>query len=339
MSYILVTGGLGFIGSHTIVELLQEKYKIIIIDNLVNSSLDVLQKIQNITNRRDILFFNIDIRDSLKLENLFVEYKINLVIHFAALKSVSESIKNPLQYYDCNVSGTINLLNIMKKYDCKKIIFSSSATVYGDNEYPVDENSTIGVGITNPYGRTKYMIEQILQDLYVSNNEWSITILRYFNPIGAHPSGLIGENPNDIPNNLFPYLLKVSTGKLPLLNIFGNDYDTPDGTCIRDYIHVVDLARGHVKATEQIFNLEKDRKINIYNLGTGKGTSVKELIDTFEKVNNVKLFYNFVKRRYGDLPCVYAKTEKSLKELDWECIYNIEDMCKHGYNFIKNKVL
>jgi len=335
MSYILVTGGLGFIGSHTVVELLQENYKIIIIDNLVNSSLDVLRKIQDITNKRDILFFNIDIRDSLKLENLFVEYKIGLVIHFAALKSVSESIKNPLQYYDCNVSGTINLLNIMKKYDCNKIIFSSSATVYGVNEYPVNEESSTGIGITNPYGQTKYMIEQILQDLYISNNDWSITILRYFNPIGSHPSSLIGENPNDIPNNLFPYLLKVSTGRLPSLNIFGNDYDTPDGTCIRDFIHIVDLAKGHVKATERIFNIEKDSKINIYNLGTGKGTSVKELIDTFEKVNNVKLVYNFIKRRDGDLPCVYTKTDKSLKELNWTCVYNIEDMCKHGYNYIK----
>lgn len=338
MSYILVTGGLGFIGSHTIVELLQENYKIIIIDNLVNSSKEVLRKIENITNRIDILFFNIDIRNSLKLENLFTEYKIGLVIHFAALKAVSESIKNPLQYYDCNVSGTINLLNVMKKYDCNKIIFSSSATVYGDNVYPVDENSTIGNGITNPYGQTKYMIEQILQDLYISNNAWSITILRYFNPIGAHPSGLLGENPNDTPNNLFPYLLKVSNGKLPSLNIFGNDYDTADGTCIRDFIHVVDLARGHVKATEQIFNLEKDTKINIYNLGTGKGTSVKELIDTFEKVNNVKLAYNFVKRRDGDLQCVYTKTNKSSTELGWNCIYNVEDMCKHGFNFTKNNL-
>ncbi len=336
MSYILVTGGLGFIGSHTIVELLQENYKIIIIDNLVNSSLDVLPKIQNITNRRDILFYNIDIRDSLKLENLFTAYKIGLVIHFAALKAVNESIKNPLQYYDYNISGTINLLNIMKRNDCKKIIFSSSATVYGDNVYPVDEESSIGVGITNPYGQTKYMIEQILQDLYISNNDWSITILRYFNPIGAHPSGLLGENPNDIPNNLFPYLLKVSTGKLPTLNIFGNDYNTSDGTCIRDFIHVVDLARGHVKATDRIFNLDTEKKINIYNLGTGKGTSVKELIDTFEKVNNIKLDYNFIKRRDGDLPCVYAKTDKSFKELGWSCIYNIEDMCKHGYNFTKN---
>lgn len=336
MKYILVTGGLGFIGSHTVVELLQENYNIIIIDNLVNSSTDILQKIIDITNKRNILFFNIDIRDSLKLENLFTAYKIRLVIHFASLKAVSESIKNPLQYYDCNISGTINLLNIMKKNDCKKIIFSSSATVYGNNVYPVDEESSIGIGITNPYGRTKYIIEQILQDLYISNNDWSITILRYFNPIGAHPSGLLGENPNDIPNNLFPYLLKVSTGKLPLLNIFGNDYDTPDGTCIRDFIHVVDLAKGHVKATEQIFNLDTEKKINIYNLGTGKGTSVKELIDTFEKVNNIKLVYNFSKRRDGDLPCVYTKTEKSLNELNWYCKYNIEDMCKHGFNFTKN---
>jgi UDP-glucose 4-epimerase len=335
MSYILVTGGLGFIGSHTVVELLLNNYNIIIIDNLVNSSKDVLKKIQNITNYKDLLFFNIDIRDTLRLENLFIEYKIKLVIHFAALKSVSESIKNPLQYYDCNVNGTINLLNVMKKYDCNKIIFSSSATVYGNNIYPVNEESSIGNGITNPYGKTKHMIEQILQDLYISNNDWSITILRYFNPIGAHPSGLLGENPNDTPNNLFPYLLKVSVGKILSLNIYGNDYDTPDGTCIRDFIHVVDLARGHVKALEQIFNLQKDTKINIYNLGTGKGTSVKELIDTFEKVNDIKLAYNYTTRRDGDLSCVYTDIKKSSTELGWNCIYNIEDMCKHGYNFTK----
>ena len=335
MSYILVTGGLGFIGSHTVVELLLNNYNIIIIDNLVNSSKDVLKKIQNITNYKNLLFFNIDIRDTLRLENLFVEYKISLVIHFAALKSVSESINNPLQYYDCNVNGTINLLNVMKKYDCIKIIFSSSATVYGNNIYPVNEESSIGNGITNPYGKTKHIIEQILQDLYISNNDWSITILRYFNPIGAHPSGLLGENPNDTPNNLFPYLLKVSVGKILSLNIYGNDYDTPDGTCIRDFIHVVDLARGHVKALEQIFNLQKDTKINIYNLGTGKGTSVKELIDTFEKVNDIKLTYKYTTRRDGDLSCVYTDIKKSSTELGWNCIYNIEDMCKHGYNFTK----
>jgi len=332
MNYILVTGGLGFIGSHTVVELLLNNYNIIIIDNLVNSSTDVLKKIKDITNK-NLLFFNIDIRDTLRLENLFVEYKINLVIHFASLKSVNESIKNPLQYYDCNVNGTINLLNVMKIYKCYKIIFSSSATVYGNNIYPVNENSPTGNGITNPYGKTKFIIEQILQDLYNSNNNWSITILRYFNPVGAHPSGLLGENPNDTPNNLFPYLLKVSIGKIPLLNIYGNDYDTPDGTCIRDFIHVVDLAKGHVKALECIFNSE-DTKINIYNLGTGKGTSVKELVETFEKVNNVKLAYNYTNKRDGDLPCVYADIKKASIELKWICKYNIEDMCKHGYNFI-----
>ncbi len=309
MNYILVTGGLGFIGSHTVVELLLNNYNIIIIDNLINSSIDVIKKIKDITNK-NFLFFNIDIRDTLRLENLFVGYKINLVIHFASLKSVNESIKNPLQYYDCNVNGTINLLNIMKIHKCYKIIFSSSATVYGNNIYPVNENSPTGNGITNPYGKTKFIIEQILQDLYNSNNNWSITILRYFNPVGAHPSGLLGENPNDTPNNLFPYLLKVSIGKIPLLNIYGNDYDTPDGTCIRDFIHVVDLAKGHVKALEYIFNSE-DTKINIYNLGTGKGTSVKELVETFEKVNNVKLSYNYTNKRDGDLPCVYADIEKA----------------------------
>jgi UDP-glucose 4-epimerase len=333
MSYILVTGGLGFIGSHTVVELLLNNYNIIIIDNLVNSSKDVLKKIEYITNHKNLLFFNIDIRDALKLENLFVEYKIKLVIHFAALKSVSDSIKNPLQYYDCNVNGTINLLNVMKKYECYKIIFSSSATVYGNNVYPVNEESSIGNGITNPYGQTKYMIEQILKDLYESNNNWSITILRYFNPIGAHPSGLLGENPNDIPNNLFPYLLKVAIGKIKSLDIYGSNYDTPDGTCIRDFVHVVDLASGHVKALEQIFN-SNDTKINIYNLGTGKGTSVKELIETFEKVNNVKLAYNYTNKRDGDLPCVYADIKKASIELNWICKYNIEDMCKHGYNYI-----
>ncbi len=296
MTYILVTGGLGFIGSHTILELLDKQYKIIIIDNLSNISKDVLKVFKN------ILFFQIDVRSHLQLENLFVKYRISAVIHFAALKAVSESIVSPLQYYDNNICGTMNLLEIMKKYDCKKIIFSSSATVYGENTYPVTEESPVGNGLTNPYGKTKYMIEQILIDLYNSDKSWSITILRYFNPIGAHPSGLLGENPNEIPNNLFPYLLKVSAKKLPALTIFGSDYDTEDGTCIRDFIHVVDLARGHVKALEQIN--ETDPKLRVYNLGTGKGTSVKELIGIFEKVNNVIINKKYSARREGDLPCV-----------------------------------
>jgi len=328
MTYILVTGGLGFIGSHTVLELLDKQYKIIIIDNLSNSSKDVLNVFKN------IIFFQIDLRSSLQLENLFVKYKISAVIHFAALKAVSESIKKPLQYYDNNICGTMNLLEIMKKHNCKKIIFSSSATVYGENTYPVTEESPIGNGLTNPYGRTKYMIEQILSDLYNSDKSWAIAILRYFNPIGAHPSGLLGENPNNTPNNLFPYLLKVCAKKLPVLTIFGSDYDTEDGTCVRDFIHVVDLAKGHVKALEQIEN--EHSKLRVYNLGTGKGTSVKELIAIFEKVNNVVINKKYSARREGDLPYVYANTEKANKELGWQCIYTVEDMCKHGYNYALN---
>jgi UDP-glucose 4-epimerase len=329
MTYILVTGGLGFIGSHTILELLDKQCKIIIIDNLSNSSKDVLNVFKN------IIFFQIDLRSRLQLENLFVKYKISVVIHFAALKAVNESITRPLQYYDNNICGTMNLLEIMKKNNCKKIIFSSSATVYGENIYPVTEESPVGNGLTNPYGKTKYMIEQILSDLYNSDKNWAITILRYFNPIGAHPSGLLGENPNDKPNNLFPYLLKVCAKKLPVLNIFGSDYDTEDGTCIRDFIHVVDLAKGHVKALEQIDN--EQPKLRVYNLGTGKGTSVKELIGIFEKVNNVFINHKYSSRREGDLPVIFANTEKANKELDWHCIYTVEDMCKHGYNYaLKN---
>jgi UDP-glucose 4-epimerase len=325
MTYILVTGGLGFIGSHTILELMNKQYKIIIIDNLYNSSKDVLKVFKN------ILFFQIDIRNRLQLDNLFLKYRINAVIHFAALKAVSESIMSPLQYYDNNICGSINLLEIMKKYNCKKIIFSSSATVYGENKYPVTEDSTVGIGLTNPYGKTKYMIEEILSDLYNSDKNWSITILRYFNPIGVHPEGLLGENPNDTPNNLFPYLLKVSAKKLPALNIFGSDYETEDGTCVRDFIHVVDLARGHVKALEKMS--EDQPKLRVYNLGTGKGTSVKELIGIFEKVNNIVIDHKYVARREGDLPYVYADVEKANKELDWQCIYTLEDMCKHGYDY------
>ena len=325
MTYILVTGGLGFIGSHTILELLDKQYKIIIIDNLSNSSKDVLKVFKN------ILFFQIDIRNRLQLDNLFVKYRITAVLHFSALKAVGESIISPLEYYDNNICGTINLLEIMNKHDCKKIIFSSSATVYGENTYSVTEDSPVGNGLTNPYGKTKYMIEQILGDLYNSDKSWSITILRYFNPIGAHPEGLLGENPNDTPNNLFPYLLKVSAKKLPVLTIFGSDYDTEDGTCIRDFIHVVDLARGHVKALEKMS--EDYPKLRIYNLGTGKGTSVKELIGIFEKVNNVVINHKYSARREGDLAIVYANTEKANKELNWQCIYTVEDMCKHGYNY------
>ena len=337
MKFILVTGGLGFIGSHTVIELLMNNYNVIIIDNLINSSVDIFKKIIKITNLNDksrLQYYHIDICNELHLENLFIKHRIDSVIHFASLKAVGESIKKPLNYYYNNISGTIALLQVMKKYDCKKIIFSSSATVYGNNIYPVNEESKIGDGITNPYGKTKYMLENILEDLYQSDNSWSIVILRYFNPIGAHPSGIIGENPNDIPNNLFPYLLKVSVGKLDQLCIFGNDYNTIDGTCIRDFIHVVDLAKGHILSLQKL-NTDPNN-IYVYNLGTGKGTSVLELINTFENVNNISLKYKFVQRREGDLSTVYANTEKAYKELGWKCQYTTEDMCRDGYNFIKN---
>jgi UDP-glucose 4-epimerase len=337
MKFILVSGGLGFIGSHTVIELLMNNYNVIIIDNLINSSIDILQKIIKITNLDDksrLQYYNIDICNDFQLENLFIKYKIDSVIHFASLKAVGESIKKPLEYYYNNISGTIALLQVMKNYDCKKIIFSSSATVYGNNIYPVNEEAKIGDGITNPYGKTKYMLENILEDLYQSDNSWSIVILRFFNPIGAHPSGIIGENPNDIPNNLFPYLLKVSVGKLDQLCIFGNDYNTIDGTCIRDFIHVVDLAKGHILSLQKL-NTDPNN-IYVYNLGTGKGTSVLELINTFESVNHISLKYKFIQRREGDLSIVYANTEKAYKELGWKCQYTIEDMCRDGYNFIKN---
>lgn len=335
MKTILVSGGLGFIGSHTVVELLNSGFNVIIIDNLVNSSLDVFQKIIDITHINDkirLKYYNFDIRNRQYLNNLFTIHQIYAVIHFASLKAVAESIKSPLEYYDNNVSGTIALLEIMSKYNCKKIIFSSSATVYGMTTYPVREDSKIGDGITNPYGKTKYMLENILEDLYKSDNSWSVVILRYFNPIGAHPSGLIGENPNDTPNNLFPYLLKVASGKLEKLRIFGNDYDTRDGTCIRDFIHVVDLARGHIASFRKL----EESGMNIYNLGTGKGTTVLELINTFAKVNNIMLNYEFYQRREGDLAVVYANTDAAFNELGWKSTYTIEDMCQHGYNFIKN---
>ena len=335
MKTILVSGGLGFIGSHTVIELLNSGFNIIIIDNLVNSSIHVFTKIIKITKITDksrLKYSNIDIRNRIQLDNLFTSNSIYAVIHFASLKAVGHSIKSPLEYYDNNVAGTITLLQVMANHDCKRIIFSSSATVYGTNDYPVCEDAPIGNGITNPYGKTKYMLENILEDLYKSDNSWSVVILRYFNPIGAHPSGLIGENPNDTPNNLFPYLLKVAVGKLEKLCIFGNDYDTRDGTCIRDFIHVVDLALGHIASLKKL----DDTGINTYNLGTGKGTTVLELINTFEKVNNIKIKYDISERRYGDLEVVYANSEKAFQELGWKSTYTVEDMCRHGYNFIKN---
>lgn len=332
---ILITGGTGYIGSHTAVELLNNNEEIIVLDNFCNSSPEVVDKIKSIT-KRDFKFYETDILDEEKLEEIFKNNKIESVIHFAGLKAVGESVQKPLEYYYNNISGTLNLLKVMRKYNCKNIVFSSSATVYGERETPryIEE---MGRGkTTNPYGTTKAMIEKILEDVYVSDNEWKIYILRYFNPIGAHESHLIGDNPNGIPNNLMPYIQKVAVGELKELSVFGDDYNTPDGTGIRDYIHVVDLAKGHIKALEKL-NKEKNG-VYVYNLGSGIGHSVLEMVKTFEKVNNVKVPYKIAPRRAGDLAEIYADPTKAEKELNWKTEKTLEDMCKDSWNYIKNNI-
>ena len=329
---ILVTGGAGYIGSHTVVELLNEGKEVIIIDNFSNSKPEILDSIRKITNK-NFKFYEINYLDRNALEKVFEENKdIEAVMNFAGYKAVGESTKKPLEYYTNNISGALVLLETMKKYNIKKFIFSSSATVYGDPEIiPLTENCKTG-GTTNPYGTTKLFIEQILKDLYASDNSWNIAILRYFNPIGAHESGLIGEEPQGIPNNLMPYVVRVAAGILPELSIFGNDYNTPDGTGVRDYIHVVDLAKGHIKALEK---LEKEKQgLFIYNLGTGIGYSVLDIVNTFEKANNVKVKYKIVERRPGDIAMCYSNPEKAMKELNWKAEKTLEDMCKDSWNFI-----
>lgn len=329
---ILVTGGAGYIGSHTVVELLNEGKEVIIIDNFSNSKPEILDSIRKITNK-NFKFYEINYLDRNALEKVFEENKdIEAVMNFAGYKAVGESTKKPLEYYTNNISGALVLLETMKKYNVKKFIFSSSATVYGDPEIiPLTENCKTG-GTTNPYGTTKLFIEQILKDLYASDNSWNIAILRYFNPIGAHESGLIGEEPQGIPNNLMPYVVRVAAGILPELSIFGNDYNTPDGTGVRDYIHVVDLAKGHIKALEK---LEKEKQgLFIYNLGTGIGYSVLDIVNTFEKANNVKVKYKIVERRPGDIAMCYSNPEKAMKELNWKAEKTLEDMCKDSWNFI-----
>lgn len=330
---ILVTGGCGYIGSHTCCELLDNNYEVIIADNLCNSKKSIIEDIKKITNK-DILFYEVDLCDKESLEKIFIENKIDAVIHFAGLKAVGESVSKPIMYYQNNLISTLNLIEIMSKYDCKKLVFSSSATVYGSPaSLPIKEDFPLST--TNPYGTTKLMIEQILKDLYVADNNWSIAILRYFNPIGAHESGLIGENPNGIPNNLMPYIIKVATNELPCLSVFGNDYDTKDGTGVRDYIHVVDLAKGHIKAVEKVF---KENKVDCYNLGTGKGYSVLDLVKTFERVNNVKVNYKIVERRAGDIAACYADPSYAKQQLNWEATKDIEEMCKDSYNYIKSQL-
>lgn len=330
---ILVTGGCGYIGSHTCCELLDNGYDVIIIDNLSNSKREVIDKIKEITNH-DVVFYKGDLCDKEFVRSVFSNEKIDAVIHFAGLKAVGESVEKPLLYYENNIISTLNLCEIMNEFNCHNLIFSSSATVYGiPKKLPITEDMDLST--TNPYGSTKLMIENILKDLYKSNNNWNIVILRYFNPIGAHSSYLIGENPNGIPNNLMPYIVKVATKELPCLNIFGNDYNTVDGTGVRDYIHVVDLARGHVCALEKII---KDNGLFIYNLGTGTGFSVLQLVNTFSKVNNINVNYKIVDRRPGDVAECYADTTKAEKELRFKTIKTIEDMCIDSYNYaLKNK--
>ena len=330
---ILVTGGAGFIGSHTVVELLEEGEDIVIVDNFVNSKPEVLDKIKEIT-KKDFKFYEVDLLDEEKLENVFKENNIEAVIHFAGLKAVGESVKKPLEYYHNNITGTLILLELMKKYDCKKIIFSSSATVYGTpKEVPIKEDFPLST--TNPYGSTKLMIEQILQDVCIADKDFCAILLRYFNPIGAHKCGLIGEEPNGIPNNLMPYINQVALGKLDHLNVFGNDYPTIDGTGVRDYIHVVDLAKGHVKA------LQKARKMTgaeAYNLGTGKGYSVLEIVKAFEDANRIKIKYEITPRRPGDIAECYADPSKALKELGWKAEKELDEMCKDAWNFYNKSI-
>ena len=330
---ILVTGGAGYIGSHTAIELLNAGREIVIIDNFSNSKPEVIDKIKEIT-KKDFKFYEIDYLNRKDLEKVFEENNIEAVMNFAGYKAVGESVKKPLEYYKNNVSGALNLLETMKKYNVKKFIFSSSATVYGNPEIiPITEDCKTG-GTTNPYGTSKLYIEQILQDLYKSDNTWDIAILRYFNPVGAHESGLIGEEPQGIPNNLMPYVVRVASGQLEQLSVFGNDYETHDGTGVRDYIHVVDLAIGHIKALEK---LEKENTgIFVYNLGTGIGYSVLDMVNAFEEATGKKVNYKIVDRRPGDIAICYSNPEKAKKELGWEATKTLEDMCQDSWNYIKN---
>ena len=329
---ILLPGGAGFIGSHTAVELLNAGKEIVIIDDFSNSKPSVLDAIKKITGK-DFKFYEMNYMDREKLENVFEENEIEAVINFAGFKAVGESVQKPIEYYMNNVSGALVVLDTMRKYNCKRFIFSSSATVYGDPEIiPITEECQTG-GTTNPYGTSKLFIEQILKDTYHSDNTWNICILRYFNPVGAHESGLIGEEPQGIPNNLMPYIVRVAAGTLPELSVFGNDYETPDGTGVRDYIHVVDLAKGHVKALEKI---EKEKEgLYIYNLGTGKGYSVLDMVKAFEKSTGQKVPYKITGRRAGDIATCYADPEKAFKELGWRAEKTLEDMCLDSWNYIQ----
>lgn len=331
MKNIFVTGCSGYIGSHTSVELLENGYNVIGLDNFSNSKPIVLDKIFEITGKK-IKFYEGNMLDKDILNKIFSENTIDAVIDFAAFKSVGDSTKKPIEYYINNVSSVLTLLDVMKEYNVKNLIFSSSATVYGESKImPITEECKIG-NTTNPYGTSKLYVEGILQDLYTSDNSWNICVFRYFNPVGAHKSSLIGEDPTGIPANLMPFISKVAIGEIDCLNVFGNDYDTEDGTGVRDYIHIMDLAKAHISGLKK---LENDKKgMHIYNLGTGKGVSVLEMINTFEKVNNVKINYKITERRPGDIAECYADPTKAFKELNWKAIYNLEDMCRDAYNYV-----
>ena len=329
---VLVTGGAGYIGSHTVVELLNRGEDIVIVDNFSNSKPEMLDKIKEIA-KRDFKFYEVDLLDREKLEEVFEDNpEIDSVIHFAGLKAVGESVAKPIEYYHNNITGTLILLDVMKNHNCKKIVFSSSATVYGNPKtVPIREDFPLST--TNPYGSTKLMIEQILNDVYISDNSWSVILLRYFNPIGAHESGLIGENPNGIPNNLMPYINQVACGKLDYLRVFGNDYDTIDGTGVRDYIHVVDLAQGHLKALDKARNFTG---VEAYNLGTGTGYSVLQIVKAFEDATGVEVKYKIVERRPGDIATCYADPSKAKNDLGWEAKKDIEEMCRDSWRFTSN---
>ncbi len=326
---VLVTGGAGYIGSHTCVELLESGYEVVVMDNLYNSNEKALERVEQITGKK-VKFYNVDMLDKKAVNGIFENEKIDSVIHFAGYKAVGESVRKPLEYYHNNITGTLNLCDVMRNHGVKKIIFSSSATVYGDPAFvPITEDCPKGQ-ITNPYGQTKAMLEQILTDLHVSDPEWSVVLLRYFNPIGAHKAGVIGEDPKGIPNNLVPYIAQVAVGKLERLGVFGNDYDTPDGTGVRDYIHVVDLAKGHVKAMKKF---DDEPQVRIYNLGTGKGYSVLQVLHAFEKACGKTLPYEIKPRRAGDIAQCYADPSKAKKELGWEAQYGIEEMCADSWRW------
>ena len=327
---ILVTGGTGYIGSHTVVELINKGYDVVIVDNLSNSKYEVTNRIKTITNKA-VDFYQIDVCDKASLKEVFKRHSIDAVIHFAGLKAVGESTIMPMKYYENNIMSTLSLIEVMKEFNCKNLIFSSSATVYGPQDVmPIKEDASLSA--TNPYGRTKLFIEYILKDLYSADKNWNIALLRYFNPVGAHPSGLIGEDPNGIPNNLCPYITQVAVGKLPFLRVFGNDYDTIDGTGVRDYIHVIDLAIGHLCAIEK---LKSNPGLVIYNLGTGKGYSVLEMVKAFEKATGKEIKYKIVDRRAGDIGTCYADATKAYNEMNFKTLKTIDDMAKDAWNFQK----